>query len=54
MYILDTQNIFNFVVEATGRQNLFTVKSDIITLYYLQIANGINEIIINICWSIGQ
>ena len=33
MYILDTQNIFNFAVEATGRQNLFTVKSDVVTLY---------------------
>ena len=33
MYILDIQNIFNFAVEATGRQNLFTVKSDVVTLY---------------------
>ena len=33
MYILDTQDIFNFAVQATGRQNLFTVKSDVITLY---------------------
>jgi hypothetical protein len=35
MYILDTQNIFNFAVEATGRQNLFTVKSDVVILYSL-------------------
>ena len=36
MYILDTQNIFNFAVEATRRQNLFTVKSDVVTciVYY--------------------